>query len=193
MGKFTSMVLLLSLSLGTGTREGHAPEVVIILMSGEIEKGEIISVRDQTLVFSTSYGHDVLVSPRKEVRVVRLDEVREVMLPGRSHTLSFVAALSTLGCATGCLLGYNRQVPRGDGYFSGCNEQSEREGNAARGGEIGAVAGAVAGGAIGIATSRKDSVLFGPGKRDPAVLREVARYSADREFMLTGKDSLVGR
>jgi hypothetical protein len=179
-------LLLLSLSLGGRIPDTRAPEVEVTLTTGESLTGEILSVREQSVLLTTRYGagEEVLVDNKSLVRVVDLELIKEVALPGSSHMVHGMGIGMALGCLAGCLIGGSQEVSNQKNDIFGCSGWAEKNANACSGGLIGGSGGTLVGAGVGGALSGNDIILFGHNKRDPAALRSVARYyDKEPEFL----------
>lgn len=166
----------------------QVPKVRVTLMTGESLKGEILSVREQTVLLTTRYGagEDVLVDNKSLVRVVDVKLIKEVALPGSSHIVHGMGIGMFAGCLVGCLIGGSQEASHQNGVDEafGWMAWGEKNSNAGSGALIGGLAGTAVGAGVGVATSSDDIILFGPNKRDLAALRSLARYSAEEpEFL----------
>lgn len=179
-------VLLLSLSLGVRLQEAVGPELRVTLASGEKYTGEILAVRDHSIVFSRRHGANerTLEESKGLILVLDQDSIRDVILPGSSKVLLGIGAGLGVGCLGGCLIGSSLETKGAEGCNSRETELLEKQANAVGGSAIGGLAGGVVGGIIGGAVSEGEVVLIGKEKRDFAGLRGLARYGENEpEFL----------
>lgn len=180
---------LASLSVGVEVQTPVGPEVSVMLASGEKYNGEILAVRDSSVVFSTVHGatKDELAAARGTIRILAHSEILTLGVPGSSN---FWLG-SVLGCATGGLIGYwigNSQEVKEQksNDCSGNHFACEKEANAIGGSLIGACAGTGIGALVG--SGIKDKIdLISPQNRDFSVLKGLARYKKEEPEFLREK------
>lgn len=178
------LLLFLPVSFVVPGQIGDAPRVVIRLRTGEERHGEILSVRDQAVVFSSEYGmtQNQLRKKMDLLTVVKTNDIRLVTLEGKSHVLGGMTIGGLLGCMAGYLIGSSQPVSE-ESQDIGLGE-CERINKGAEGCMVGGGAGLAAGGILGVALSTEDSVITGHAAQDVNRLRELARYPGEEpEFL----------
>ena len=182
--------LLLSLSVGVEVEKESRPEVRVILSSGQEYEGEILAVRDHSIVFSTLHGASEgrLIQSRQAILILNHDDIREVLLIGDSNVLPGIAIGMGSGCMLGCLIGYSMEVSVPEEKSNkpldcGPTKESKKEMNAMGGGLVGGLLGTVFGGAIG-GSIREDTMIIGLQKRDFSILKLHARYGSEEPWFL---------
>ena len=181
MANYKLMLLLfLPLSFVVPGQEAEAPEVILALKTGEKWKGEILSVRDRVLAFSTEHGKTEKSLSKKTdlIMLIGTDDIQLVTLKGESYVLTGMQAGIALGGLAGYLVGSSQRG--GGGLAGGCEEI----GYGSRGCLVGSVAGCAVGGLVGGDASRKDSVISGTAAQDISRLKALARYQGEEpEFL----------
>ncbi len=181
-----SIVIMAFLSVGFQKEVPKDTKVEITLMSGTRISGEILSVRDSTIVVANQAGlpEGVLITERNRVAVLPHRRVMSVESPGTSRTFVMGVGGMAMGCMVGCLIGSGQKVERQPNDTFGCSEQAEREKNAENGALVGGLAGCLVGGALGAGISTKDTSFISSSQRDFKVLRAIARYpDIEPEFL----------
>ena len=177
------MLAFLSLGFQSGTADRTA--VDITLFSGMKMSGEILAVRDSSIVIVREVGIssvDLMAQPKKAT-VLPFSGIMSVQTPGTSHILVGAAAGMAIGCVAGCAIGESQpvEVQQQPNESLGCGAaaqaEQQRSDNEANGALIGGLGGAVIGGMIGGATSSGGLVLVSPERRDFNILKSVARYT----------------
>ena len=156
----------------------------MILASGKKYEGEILAIRDHSMVLSTLHGASEgrLIQSRQAILILNHDDIREVLLIGDSNVLPGIAVGMGSGCMLGCLIGNSLEVSEKKSDPFGCERSAERQSNAMTGALAGGLAGTLMGGVIGGA-AREDIGIIGLEKRDFSVLKLLARYSEEPWFL----------
>lgn len=182
-------VVLLALSLGVQLQEAVGPEVRVTLSNGREHTVELLSLREDVIVFSLQHGgnSDFLARSPFLIQIFPKDSIKKLVLPGSSNVLLGMGVGLGVGCLGGCLIGRSIETSNNTSDAQGCNEtegEIERAGNSTAGALIGGLVGTLAGAAIGSAASEKDIVLIDENNRDFPGLRGLARYKTEEpEFL----------
>ncbi len=187
-----SVAILIPLSTGMKPGGPDPTEVEITISHQGTVSGEILAVRDSSVVMATRCGlseSELLENPNQIV-VISNARIVMVRVPGTSHVVMGMGVGLVLGSVTGCLIGYSKEVnvqPKKNDIF-GCQaeseEETEKEGNAANGALIGALAGTAVGAAVGASIGEREKVYIAPeGPRDFGMLKSLARYNVEPEFL----------
>ena len=162
----TTMVAVLS--VGFQMEGSDAKEVEIILNGGAKLTGEILAVRDSSVVIASPAGllHEELIAEPNRVTVLPNSRISSVQVVGSSHTILGLLVGMPIGTLTGCAIGSNHPDDTKDiinGYALG-------------GGVQGCLLGGLAGAAIGYSLKTGSDLLISPSQRDFQILSSVARY-----------------
>jgi hypothetical protein len=172
MKKTLSGVLLLAfLSVGFQTGGNNVPEVEIVLDDGAVVTGQILALRDTSIVCwmdVTNGKESIVVLPHN--RILNLQTV------GNSNIVLGLFAGCTVGLLAGCAIGGSQDVQEGKDDWTGCTGAVERGANQTAGAAVGSLVGSALGLIVGGATSNASEVLISPARRDFKVLKQVARY-----------------
>lgn len=178
MKPFASLVLLAALSLGVVVDGTTSPAVNIVLSSGRSFTGEIIAIRESTIVLGIRPGLSP-VEMRNDpttLLVARFPEVLTIATQRNSHPVTGMLIGAPLGCLGGLAIGSSIDVPRQPDDTFGCAAHAEQDANKATGMLVGTAVGMLAGCAIGASTGEKEQVLISHQQRDFTFLKAYARY-----------------
>jgi hypothetical protein len=173
-----SVLLLAVLSLGVVIEGTVSQTVEIMLSGGRTFKGEVISVRDSTVVLGTRPGLSPveMLSEPGALMVARFSQVLTISTERNTHPVTGMLIGAPVGCLGGLAIGSSIEVDRQPNDTFGCNAQAEHDANKVTGTIVGTAVGMLAGCVIGGATGEKAQVLVSPQQRDFTFLREVSRY-----------------
>ncbi len=160
-------------------RTGDGQEVEISLTNGTSFSGEVLSVRDGSIVVTDETGllQEALMAGEHKFRVLLFAEVNRVEITGSSYTLVGTFAGATVGCLGGFALG--AALPsnhKNQGVFDFQRMSFDQIGNEIGCAALGTLAGGILGHVVGNAASTNGSILISPQLRDFNVLTRVARY-----------------
>lgn len=178
MKLLASLVLLAALSLGVVVDGTTTPDVNIALTNGRSFKGEIIAVRESTLVLGSRPGVSPveMVSDPRALLVVPFVQVQMITTESNTHPVTGMLIGAPIGCLAGTAIGSAVEVERQPNDSFGCNAHAEHEANQATGMLVGTAVGMLAGCAIGSSVGEKAQVLISPQQRDFSFLKAYARY-----------------
>lgn len=181
MKSLTSLFLLAALSLGVVV-DGNTSRTVEIAVYGRLPFwGEVIAVRESTVVLGTRKG----LSPAEMVNdpgallVVRRSQIIKVTTESNMHPGTGMLIGAPIGCLAGLAIGSAIEVDRKPDDTFGCNAREERSSNELNGMLIGTGVGMAAGCVVGSAVGDQGQVLISPDQRDFSFLRGYARYPAE--------------
>ena len=187
-------VILAPLSTGMETRGSNATEIEITFLNHGTFTGEILAVRDSSIVIATQCGlseTEMVVNP-KWIFMIPNSRIATVQTVASSHVAVGMGVGLVLGCVTGCAIGANKEenVKQEKNDIFGCNAEAEKETgkieNMSNGALIGGLAGAVVGGVVGASASEGRKLYITPQtQRDFGLLRPLARYNVEPEFLRT--------
>lgn len=185
-------VILAPLSTGMETRGSNSTEAEITFLNHATFTGEILAVRDSSIVMTTRCGlseSELMASP-KQIFVIPDSRIATVQTPGSSHVAVGMGVGLVLGCVTGCAIGANKEenVKQEKNDIFGCNAEAEKETgkieNMSNGALIGGLAGAVVGGVVGASASEGRKLYITPQtQRDFGLLKPLARYEIEPGFL----------
>ncbi len=168
-----SAALLAVLSLGFQPDGIDSKVVDITMKNGPKFRGEILSMRDSSIVVASRAGlsQEELVRNPLRISVFPFSEVQSVETAGSSNTILGLFAGMVIGGAGGYAIGSS--LP--NDFF---------DINKSAGATLGCLAGGGIGAAIGAGSSHEGSVLVSPAQPDFAILKNVARYPvAEPDFL----------
>lgn len=181
MWKPVSAVSLLAfLSVGFQSGGVGAKELDFELSDGTKFTGEILSVRDGSLVVASPANQsqaDLVANPHR-VTVLADTLFSTIRFASTSHTVLGLFTGMGIGCIAGYAIGAAEPVSQAKNDVFGCNAAAEHSSNELGGATIGALGGGVLGAVVGGAASTKGSVLISPTEREFKLLNNVARYPA---------------
>ncbi len=181
-----SLVLLAALSLGVVVDGTTSPAVDIVLTAGRAFTGEIIAVRESTIVLGSRPGLspvDMRNDPRA-LLIVPFAQIHMITTEKNTHPVTGMLIGAPLGCLGGLAIGAATEVKRQPNDSFGCNAQAEHESNQATGMLAGTAVGMLAGCAIGASVGEKGQVLISPQQRDFSFLKAYARYPIEEPASL---------
>ncbi len=155
-------------------------DVVLLVKSGEEISGELLSVRDSSLIISTLEDADIkeLSTQRAGILAVRNEEVFHVVIKGKSNILKGMGLGTLIGGGFGGFLG----LASGDdppGWFSMTAGEKAAVGAIAFG-AVGFLVGTIA----GVASSSGDEIVEPLLNQDFSSLKPVAKFSEkEPEFL----------
>jgi hypothetical protein len=160
--------MLAFLSVGFQTERSDAKEVDIILIGGAKVAGEILAMRDSSIVIAIPAGlsQEELVAEPNMVTVIQDSQINNVKAVGSSHTILGLLLGMPIGALTGCVIGSNHPDETNNIF----------NGYALGGGLRGCALGALAGAAVGYSLKTGSDLLISPSRRDFRILDRVARY-----------------
>lgn len=174
--------ILVPLSTGMNT-SGSGPEEVEVTLSGDVKvKGEILAVRESSIVMATRFGlsEEELMQNPKQIVVVRNERIAKVETPSSSYIGLGVLGGLAVGCGAGCAIG-SEMVKQEKNDILGCNALAEQSNNMIAGSMIGGLAGTAVGAVVGAAVSEKGIVITGASADK---LKALARYQdGEPEFL----------
>jgi hypothetical protein len=181
MKLLASLFLLAALSLGVVIQGSTSQPVEISLSGGRAFTGEVIAVRDSTVVFGTKPGLSPveMLNDPKALLVARFSHVLMISTQKNTHPVTGMLIGAPVGCLGGLAIGSAVEVERQPNDTFGCNAQAEHDANKATGMMVGTAVGMLAGCAIGAATGEKGQVLISPEQRDFSFLKSYARYPGE--------------
>lgn len=162
------LLLLALLSVGFQTGGTDPVEVEILLVDGATLTGNILALRDTSIVLwadVTSGKQSAVVLPHRQIL--------NVQTAGSSYILVGLLSGCAVGCLTGVAIGGSQPVEQ---HGDCSNPAAEKEANQVTGAAIGSLVGALVGLAVGGGASQSSRVLVSPAQRDFKVLKGVARY-----------------
>jgi len=176
---FVAFVCLLpSVAFAPG---GDPVEVVIILRNGGTIKGEVLAVRDSSIVVSTvaAAKESELAYSAESFRVIGRAELQSVAVPGNSHLLIGAGMGAAGGLALGCATWEQKQPATVDDFVLDITGVSMFSRAATFG-----LVGCGAGGLVGAVLSRREQRMYLAPDSALAPLRKVARYnSGEPDFL----------
>lgn len=164
----------------TGTLFGQGKEVRVLLNNGQEIEGELLSVRDSSLVVSTleDFDPDDQVAQTRGIITLGNQEILRVVLKGESKILKGMGLGTLIGGGFGAALGF----ASGDdppGWFS----LTAGEKSVAGGIVFGAV-GFIIGTVAGLASSSRDKIVEPLPDQDFSSLRPFAKFpEKEPEFL----------
>ncbi len=175
-----SAALLAFLSLGFQSGGSGSKEVEITMTNGPKFHGEILSVRDSSIVVANQAGlsQEELMRHPLRISVLPFREVQSVETAGSSNTVLGLFAGMAIGCVGGYAIGASEPVEQKKDDVLGCGAAAEKGSNEMTGAALGGLAGGAVGAIIGAGSSTNSSVLFSPAQPDFTILKNVARYPA---------------
>jgi len=191
-------LLFLPFSFVSPERESDPPEVVLTLINGEEFSGEILSVRDRTVILSTIYGasEDMLERMIHKVIAMELDSIKQLKVRGKSYVVTGMGVGGGIGALTGGVIGVTQEIPaiqnnnsRESWDYSidpvGCGGWlGKKLENGVLGCAIGTGVGMFLGASVGAAFSGRDSILLLPTAIDAITLKTLSRYQDEEpEFI----------
>ena len=173
-----AIFLLTGLSLGVVVTDPSPKTVQIGLTNGRAFKGEVLAVRESTLVLGTrpDLSPMEMIADPGAVMVVPFRTVNTIITASSSHALLGGLLGAPIGCLGGYGIGTAMPVERQPNDTFGCNAASEHADNQVTGMAVGTVVGVAVGCMIGQATGDKGQELITPAQRDFTFLCAVARY-----------------
>jgi outer membrane lipoprotein SlyB len=180
-----ALALALRLSLGVETPKPEWKEVELELRGDVKFRGEILSLRDSSIVVALKGGlsDSELQEGQNLIRVIAKRDILALRTTeGPSSVLPGLAGGSFVGCVIGLGIGASVAVDRSPKDTFGCEAQDQRIKNETNGSVIGALAGAALGALIGGSIGSEDDLIT-PQKRDFHLLYRLARYIHEPEFL----------
>lgn len=182
MRLLASLLLIAALSLGVVIEGTTFQPVEISLIRGRAFKGEVIAVRESTVVLGTRPG----LSPVEMMKepgaliVVPFHAILGISTEGSHNGATGFLVGAPLGCLGGYAIGSSIEVGNKTNDIIGCwdaaNDAAE---NRMTGMAVGFLAGAAIGCAAGSASGEKGQNLITGQQRDFTFLRAVARFPND--------------
>lgn len=178
MKYLASVALLAFLSLGVVTENNDPRKVTITLIDGTSFTGEVLAVRESTVVLGKRFRMNTaeIATKRENVLVLPFREVHTIVTEGSSYAVVGFFSGMAVGCLGGYAIGSSVPVERRPDDTFGCNERSQRFDNEMTGAGLGALGGGIAGCAIGQASGSKGETIVSPLQRDFTFVRAVARF-----------------
>jgi len=163
------------------TVEGSDPtKVDILLADGATFTGEILALRDSSIVVAAPAGlaESALMSGTHSIVVLPHRQILSIQTAGSSYVLLGLASGCVAGCLVGAAIGSGKEVEQKQNDTFGCEKNSEEVNNTSTGAVIGSLVGALVGLGVGNAASTKGQVLVSAAQRDFNALKGVTRYPA---------------
>jgi len=148
--------------------EGVGVEVKLSLKNGTEVNGELLSVRDNTLIICKEYSatEGELANRTYPINTIQNNEIKELIIEGDSYIWAGIGYGALGGALIAAVVGYAIAV-----------EEKSFGVEILGGGLIGFIVGAFAGGVVGNANSTNDIILSGiPADYDLSILKPLARY-----------------
>jgi UDP-N-acetylglucosamine enolpyruvyl transferase len=179
------VVLFVILSVGFQSGGSDQQAVEISLTDGVKFTGEIISLRDSSVLVAREVGlsYTSLATVKQTLMVLPFARINSIRVVS-THPLAGLFIGTAIGCAGGCAIGNAAPVEQHKDDVLGCEAQSERTDHTIVGAGAGGLAGAVVGSLIGSAVTTVDADLISPTKRDFQILKNVARYPGEEPSFL---------
>jgi hypothetical protein len=178
----TSVMVAVCVLLSVGFVPPDDPvEAVFTLQNGGIIKGEVLSVRDSSIVVSMVLGGSEaeLSYAEQAWRVITAHDLRSVVIPGKSHLVKGAGVGGVAGLVLGCATWQQKEAGSFEDFFADVTGAS-LAGRAA----TFALVGCVAGGIVGAAISRPDRTVYAAPASSLESIRALARYKTEEpEFL----------
>ncbi len=179
MRLLASLLLLAALSLGVVIEGTTFHTVEVSLTGGRRFKGEVIAVRESTVVLGTRPGLspvEMMKDPATLI-VVPFSAILGISTEGSHNAATGFLVGAPLGCLGGYAIGSSIQVENKTNDLIGCaGATTDAVDNRLTGMAVGFLAGAAIGCAAGSASGEKGQELISVQQRDFTFLRAVARY-----------------
>ena len=168
--------------------ENVGAEVTLLFENRTEIKGELLSVRDSTMIICTEHSatDEELASLKYPINTVQNDEIQELIIAGDSYVWTGIGYGALGGAALLGIIVYATYTEGTSRYFS--EGIFTRGGQTATGVILGALVGAIAGGVVGHILST-DDVIFQeiPPGYDMSFLKPLARYPDEEPEHLSAK------
>jgi hypothetical protein len=173
-----SLLLLAALSLGVVINDPASRTVEVTLSGGRMFKGEVIAVRESTVVLGTRTGLSPveMLNDSRALIVAPFTQVQRIATEKNTHPITGMLIGAPAGCLGGLAIGGSIPVEKQPNDTFGCGAQAEHESNQASGMLVGFFAGAAIGCLVGNATGEPGQVVISAEQRDFTFLKELARY-----------------
>ncbi len=148
--------------------EDVGAKITLSIKNGEKVSGELLSVRDNTMIICTKYSatEEELTNLTYRITIIQYDEIKKLTIKGDSYIWTGIGYGASGGILIGAMVGYTIAV------------EEKSFGVEILGlGVIGLIVGAIAGGIIGNANSTDEIILsdISP-KYDMSLLKSLSRY-----------------